>query len=101
MSDTIIEIVHQEGKQLIAIRRQHTRVVLDGTSEAQLGWPWRRWERLGALGNWTGGVRFANSPSASYRKGVEGRVSHVTGAPTGECQEKFRPRWQSHAAWVD
>jgi hypothetical protein len=36
---TIIEIVHQEGKRLIAVQRQRARVVLDGASEAQLGWP--------------------------------------------------------------
>jgi hypothetical protein len=33
---TIIEIVHQEGEQLIAAQRQRARGVLDGASEAQL-----------------------------------------------------------------
>src|SRR5215210_5512498 len=35
---TIIEIVHQEGEQLIAAQRQRARAVLDGASEAQLTW---------------------------------------------------------------
>ena len=33
---TIIEIVHEEGEQLIAAQRQRARAVLDGASEAQL-----------------------------------------------------------------
>src|SRR5215213_10791862 len=33
---TIIEIVHQEGEQLIAAQRQRASAVLDGASEAQL-----------------------------------------------------------------
>src|SRR5215210_5603639 len=33
---TILEIVHQEGEQLIAAQRQRARSVLDGTSEAHL-----------------------------------------------------------------
>jgi hypothetical protein len=39
---TILEIVHQEGEQLVAAHRQRARSVLDGASEAQLvllGWP--------------------------------------------------------------
>jgi hypothetical protein len=35
---TIIEIVHQEGAQLIAAQRQRARAVLDGASEDQLAW---------------------------------------------------------------
>jgi hypothetical protein len=33
---TILEIVHQEGKQLVAAQRQRAHAVLDGASEAQL-----------------------------------------------------------------
>src|SRR5512135_3451615 len=33
---TIIEIVHQEGEQLVAAQRQRAHAVLDGASEAQL-----------------------------------------------------------------
>src|SRR5215210_1170000 len=35
---TIIEIVHQEGAQLIAAQRQRARAVLDGATEDQLAW---------------------------------------------------------------
>ena len=33
---TVIDIVHQEGEQLIVAQRERARVILDGASEAQL-----------------------------------------------------------------
>jgi hypothetical protein len=35
---TIIDIVHQEGEQLVVAQRARARAVLDGASEAQLAW---------------------------------------------------------------
>ena len=35
---TIIDIVHQEGEQLIVAQRARARAILDGASEAQLAW---------------------------------------------------------------
>ena len=35
---TIIDIVHQEGEQLIDAQRQRARAILSGASEAQLAW---------------------------------------------------------------